>query len=497
VEDTLLAMHAYASHLPLRLDQGVSTYLNSSPWKIKHGRRGQEEKGLLPHQLSPEERAEYNAQDCMLEAGLWDAMQVDLEAERRVYEHDKQLALLCAGMTRAGIRVDVDRQKELSKKLRYRMAALLGEMRGLTRKQSFSPMKARHIRKALYDTFGAPMIGKPTETGLAPTSKFVLQALRGQDTRAGKLADLILRYRKARKARSTYVDSLDIYPDGRVHVGWKAFGTVSGRLSSRFQQLPRKTKKNDLVDRIRELYIAEPGYEFVYFDLAQAEMRCAAQLSGDEKFMTVCAQKDVHSANACLIFPHAAKAILEDPKGEGKMYRDIAKNVGFAVNYLAGEETLFLYLQGQDLPRPVTMREVRAMLAVVQREFRKHFAFIQANVDRAKRCGYIRSPILGRIRWCGWNPVPAEIANAPVQSCVADEMNRRLIEMTPKLPPNSRLVAQVHDAGIFEAKKGESARLTRELVKETWDEPVVLPESGRSFTLPIDQKSGDRLSELG
>lgn len=497
VEDTILAMHAYASHLPLRLDQGISTYLDSSPWKIKHGRRGQEEKGLLPHQLSFEERAEYNAKDCTLSAGLWDAIQIDLEPERAVYEHDKKLALLCQGMTKAGIRVDVDRQKELSRKLRYRMAALLGEMRALTGKQSFSPMKPNMIRKALYGKFGAPMIGKPTETGLAPTSKFVLQALRGQDTRAGRLADFILRYRKARKARSTYVDSLDIYEDGRVHVGWKAFGTVSGRLSSRFQQLPRKTNKNELEDRIRELYISEPNCDFEYFDVSQAEMRSASQLSGDEKFMAICAQKDVHSANACLIFPHARDAILNDPKGEGKMYRDIAKNVGFAVNYLAGEETLFLYLQGQDLPRPVTMREVRAMLAVVQREFRKHFRYIESNVEAVKRQGYLRTPILGRIRWFGWSPVPAEVANFPVQSCVADIVNERLIAMTPKLPPGARLVAQVHDAGIFECKRGEAARLTRELIKETWAEPVTLPESGRSFVLPIDQKSGSRLSELG
>jgi DNA polymerase I-like protein with 3'-5' exonuclease and polymerase domains len=438
-----------------------------------------------------------NSKDCRLESALWDVLQIDLEPERHVYEHDKRLALLCAGMTKVGIRVDVDRQRELSQKLRYRMAALLGEMRSLTRKQSFSPMKPAHIRKALYDTFGAPMIGKPTDTGLAPTSKFVLQALRGQDTRAGRLADLILRYRKARKARSTYVDSLDIYADGRVHYAWKAFGTVSGRLASRFQQLPKQTKKNDIVDRIRELYVPESGYEFVYFDLSQAEMRCASQLSGDEKFMAICAQKDVHSANACLIFPHAADAIRNDPKGEGKLYRDIAKNVGFAVNYLAGEETLFLYLQGQDLPRPVTMREVRAMLAVVRREFRKHFAYIEANVVRAQRYGFIRSPVLGRIRWVGWNPKPAEVANAPVQACVADEMNRRLIGMAPKLPKESRLVAQIHDAAIFEARKGTASRLTRELVKETWEEPVVLPESGRTFVLPIDQKSGERLSELG
>jgi hypothetical protein len=34
------------------------------------------------------------------------------------------------------------------------------------------------------------------------------------------------------------------------------------------------------------------------------------------------------------------------------------------------------------------------------------------------------------------------------------------------------------------------------LIEETWDEEVVLPQSGRHFKLPIDKKRGERLSEL-
>jgi DNA polymerase I len=498
VEDTLLAHHAYASHLPQRMDQVVSVYCDSGPWKVKFGRRGAEEKGLPPHKMPVDELTLYNAADCRLESKIWAAMQTDLFNEREVYRKDKQLALLCQGMQKAGIRVDLERRAELSKALRYRAAGLLGEMRQLVRKQSFNPHKLADLRSALYGRFGAPML-IPTPTGQPSTGVALLQALRGQDTRAGRLSDLVLKWRGAKKVRSTYIDGVNIGSDGRVHATWKAFGTVSGRLSCRMQQLPRK-ETAALEDRPRELYIPAPGCVFVYFDVSQAEMRLASQLSGDVNFMKVCAEKDVHSANAVLIFPYA-RELIENPKNDDEkkkrgFFRSIAKETGFAVNYFAGEETLFLRLQGKDLPTPVTMQQVRSMLSTIHRAFRVHFAYVDSNVELCKRQGYLRTPISGRIRWFGTSPKPTEVANFPVQAGVADIMNDRLITMSTRLPRGCRLIFQGHDSAVYECKIGRSASLMESLIEETWDEEVVLPSSGRHFKLPIDKKRGERLSEL-
>ena len=58
VEDTLIAAHSFASHFPLKLDQQVSTFCDSGPWKIEVGmRESAGEKGAhLPHNLPPETR---------------------------------------------------------------------------------------------------------------------------------------------------------------------------------------------------------------------------------------------------------------------------------------------------------------------------------------------------------------------------------------------------------------------------------------------------------
>src|SRR5215469_12885110 len=108
---------------------------------------------------------------------------------------------------------------------------------------------------------------------------------------------------------------------------------------------PKKRKEPEAEYQVRDIYIASPGYSFVYFDLSQAEMRFAANLSGDEAFIEAC-RGDVHAGNARVLFRQVPGALedLKDPKGRGKRLRDIAKNCGFAITYLAEADKLFSHL---------------------------------------------------------------------------------------------------------------------------------------------------------
>ena len=96
----------------------------------------------------------------------------------------------------------------------------------------------------------------------------------------------------------------------------------------------KATRIVDLCDRVRECYIPKPGYVIVYFDLAQAEARFAANLSCDKKFIAACAG-DVHAGNAKVIFPdEAAKGWLdgkEAKEGKGKPFRDVVRDAARAV----------------------------------------------------------------------------------------------------------------------------------------------------------------------
>ena len=549
--DSLLAHHSYASHLPQRLDELVSEYVDSSPWKITFGRRGASSKKHDIEEMSGEELVKYNLADARLTAKVWHAMQPDLDRERKVYEHDLCLVELCNDMQRAGIRVDRGRQRELSSAMLVAADEYREDMRKLLGLPGFQPSKAEEVRQALYKTLSARRT-KFTKTGLPAADKEVLEAMRSDDTDAGRFATLMGKWREVKKVKSTYIDypreimfsTGDDRPYGfdphRAHYGWgprehrgrptEGGGhTVSGRLACRLQSVPRYNHRN-LADRAREIYVPAKGHVFTYFDVSQGEPRVAAFLSGDpERIKTTLG--DVHAENAKIMFPAAAaKGWLDgdakkDP-ARGKPIRDLAKTMGLAIDYFAEVETAFAYMSqnrfgpdGKALFGLPKMSELAVIISKIRFRYRVYVKYVMANLAKVKKCGHLRSPVLGRIRHLGWNPIITFVANAPVQMTLGDIMNLRsmFLQGSPqffawlkkypeigekvslpkkriKMPKNVVPVAQVHDSFFFDAPKRE-ANAMKEILQELWAGPIHL--DGGDLILPIDLKTGDRMSSLG
>jgi uracil-DNA glycosylase family 4 len=500
LEDTLVAHHSFASHFPQKLDHVVATFLDSSPWKVRFGVRGLEEKGQTLAHRDDDDLYTYGATDALLTIKAWRRIQADLEPERAVYEHDKELGRQGKGMQVVGIRVDRRRKRLLSKKLRARALALKGRMRVVAGRPLFAPSKLGEVRKVLFGVLKAPMLN-PTATGLASTSNATLETIRtggiaGHDetrgVKAARFAEALLKWRVAVKIRSTYVEAVTVHRDGRAHYTWRPYGTVSGRYDCRLQSCPRWSTA--IEDRPREMYTASAGGRLVYFDLSQAEMRAAAFLSGDAAFQNTC-RGDVHTGNALVLFPDAFEA-LQDPKGAGKPYRDIAKNAGFAVSYLAEVPTVFAYLRAHGFP--VSLDDVETMLDRLKSTYRRYYEYVADNVAFAEREGYLRTALTGRIRRFGFHPKPTDISNFPIQSLVADVMNTRTLGLQGRLPPGARLVAQIHDACLIDVPLRHVERVEG-LIKETWSDPVRVAPSqvcpgGAEFLLPAEIKVGRRWS---
>lgn len=247
LEDTLVAHHTFASHMPQRLAHVATVFGNMGPWKITFKRGGGEEKGLPPEKLSGEELCLYNAADARIQACTWLNMQADLEAERAVYETDKENARICRAMGIAGIGVDLERREALRRNIRTKIERLEGEMRVILKKPEFHPMQLNEVRRALFTTLRAPLaLADPTESGVPSTSSKTLERLKGSPTRAGKFATKLLEWRGATKIDSTYLKSqvLDKAPRrhptiARTHFNWRSYGAASGRYACRLQSCPR------------------------------------------------------------------------------------------------------------------------------------------------------------------------------------------------------------------------------------------------------------------
>jgi uracil-DNA glycosylase family 4 len=503
-EDTLIAHHVFASHFPQRLDHLVSVYCDSEPWKIQFGKRVSDEKGRAKVPQDLETLYKYNALDAYLTFLVWMRMQKDLKPWTSLYEEDKDLAEFCQHMQKSGVQVDVALKEQLSKEIVEKEARLLNEMFKLVGHE-FSPTKLTDIRKILFEEFKAP-IQKRTDTGLPAVDKEVLRGFGALKERPyGAFCLKLVEWRSAGKMRSTYLDNILIEPDGRVHPSWRSFGTVTGRLAVRrpnLQNLKRMDKKykDQPEQKIRMIYIPRKGCKFVGFDLSQVEMRTAAFLSGDPVFTANVVSGDMHTANAKLLFGEIP-ALMDSKRakeGDGKRMRDISKNAGFAVNYMAVAETVYKTLQSQGFTE-VKYTKVCDMLKRLQAAYKVYYKFVESNVESTRKSGNLKVGWLtGRIRWIGHAPAPSDCANGPNQGTAADIMNRACIRIRKRFKATwgndlVRLVAQVHDSCIAEVPD----RLVDEvkaIIVEEMSKKIMVGGEYRDF--PIDLKEGVRWSEV-
>ncbi|MMZ47342.1 DNA polymerase I, thermostable [compost metagenome] len=187
-------------------------------------------------------------------------------------------------MTRRGFRIDRDYLFDCKVKLDTYIEEIQERMHSLAGREFSVGQHA--VIKEIY----AERLGKAPES----TDK---QFLKKQISQEDELALLIKKLRSLEKWRSTYVDHLleaSEY-DGRLYPGLNQFGTVSGRHSGDFQQMPKdalltlegdeQKKANNRWDPEEELFhprkavITDDGSKLFSLDFSQEELRFQAHFT--------------------------------------------------------------------------------------------------------------------------------------------------------------------------------------------------------------------------
>lgn len=366
----------------------------------------------------------------------------------------------------------------------------------------------KDLRLALFEDLRAPIYFRSELTNRPSLGVDTLRAYAAaHDERLRRIALAILSYRRIRKVRSTYVDAIIVGDDGRVHPTWNNAGPVSGRFSCQapnLMNLPRYEndpsviwgtdeagERRYLSGGVRTLYVAPPGYVLVTFDAKQLEMRVAAYASGDEAMIAACESSDLHASNAAIIFGEAFATA--DPPTR-KRLRTLAKTSGFAVCYLAEADTVYARLIADGVN--VKLRQVEAMITRLKGGFRGYYRWQDRRLLDCIRDGWTDTPLLGRRRWLSHDPSPTECANFPIQGGAADLMNMRLPQIVNELrnvSPRARLVAQVHDSGVFEVPR-DDAKCVADTCRRIFETPVVISSSGKKLeaSFPIDIEISER-----
>ncbi len=453
--DTMLESYVLnATAIRHDMDSLASRYLGVTTIKYEQvAGKGARQIGF--NQVDLEIARDYAAEDADITLRLHRALWPELEAVpslRAVFEQiEMPLVPVLARVEANGVLIDTGQLARQGAELRQRMHELVQQAQELAG-HPFNLDSPRQLQAILYEELGLPVSLK-TATGQPSTNEEALEALADQH----ELPRVILDYRGLAKLVSTYIDKLgqQVNPrTGRVHTSYHQAVAATGRLSSsdpNLQNIPVRTAEGR---RIRQAFVAPPGWRILAADYSQIELRIMAHLSGDEGLLTAFRDgQDIHRATAAEVLGKA----IEDVEGNE---RRSAKAVNFGLIYGMG---------AFGLARQLGIDRGEAQ-AYIDRYFERYPGvrrYMEETRRQAHELGYVET-LFGRRLYL--NDIRARNANlrqaaeraainAPMQGTAADIIKRAMIDLDQELAlqhQRVRMIMQVHDELVFEVREGET-----------------------------------------
>ncbi len=427
---------------------------------------GKGAKQLTFNQVTLEKAAPYACEDADLTWQLYELLTTKL-AEHPVLaglltDLELPVAQILETMESHGIALDIDFLNGLGKQFGEEMLAIEArahEQAG----ETFNVASPKQLGEILFERLGLAG-GKKTATGQYATGEAVLEKL------DHPLAATVLDYRSLSKLKSTYTDRLTEQADPithRVHTSYHQANTATGRLSSsdpNLQNIPIRTETGRL---IRKAFIAPPGKLLMAADYSQIELRLMAHFSQDAALVNAFRHDlDIHRATAAEVMGIPLDQVTSEQRRQAK-----------AINF-----GLLYGMSSFGLAKQLGLGRTEA-----QEYITLYFARYPGVLDYMKRTralaatqGYVET-LFGRRLYTpdvqARNAVLRQAAeraaiNAPLQGTAADIIKRAMIEVQRVLPPECRMLLQVHDELVFEVPETLESQM-RELLKEHMTAPCV------------------------
>jgi DNA polymerase-1 len=361
--------------------------------------------------------------------------------------HEIELPLVdvLVELERAGVKLDVNRLAEISKRFDERAIELerrVWELAG----EEFTIGSPQQLAPILFDKLGLSR-KRRGKTGFSTDAR-VLQAIRHEH----EIVPAIEEWREVTKLKSTYLDAFPelVDEDGRLHTTFNQTATATGRLSStdpNLQNIPIRTEQGR---EIRACFVAEPGNRLISADYSQVELRLLAHIADEPVLKDIFRRgEDVHTATA--------EAILGGKTDPGT--RSKAKMVNYGIVYGLSAYGLADRLQ-------IEREEAQQFIDAYLERFPKVKEFIDRTISTATTEGYV-STLFGRIRRVPelrsrqfqTRSLGERLAvNMVIQGTAADIIKVAMVRCRDELRGTgleTRLVLQIHDELLFEGPEAE------------------------------------------
>lgn len=385
---------------------------------------------------------------------------IDAAGQRELLENiEFPLAEVLASMEQVGFLINKEELESYGKRLEEAIERRQKTIYELAECE-FNINSPKQLASVLFEKMCLPPT-KKTKSGYS-TDAESLEKLREYSP----IIDEILEFRTVSKLKSTYADGLAkaTGDDGRLHTNFKQALTLTGRLSSaepNLQNIPIRTAEGR---EIRKVFIPKDGYVLIDADYSQIELRVMAAISGDENMIsTYKAGEDIHTSTASQVFGVSPSEVT------GEM-RKKAKAINFGIIYGISDFSL-----AGDMK--VSKKQAAEY---IDRYFEKYPAVASYLSDVKKKAhenGYVTT-LFGRRRYIPelnsrvymQKMFGERVAmNAPIQGTAADIIKIAMLRVYNALKQenlDAKLILQVHDELIIEAKKEHAQRAKQILVSE-------------------------------
>ncbi len=423
---------------------------------------GKGAKQLTFNQIALEQAAPYACEDVDITLRLQDTLRPQVEREGRLAEVLDHLELplisVLSRIERNGVAVDAERLYEQSQQLEQRIRELESEAFELAGRE-FNLGSPKQLGQILFEEQKIPVI-KKTPKGAPSTAEAVLEEL----ALDYPLPKVIMQHRGLAKLKSTYTDKLPRLLNkktGRVHTSYHQAVTATGRLSSsdpNLQNIPIRTEEGR---KIRQAFVARPGYRIVAADYSQIELRIMAHLSEAKGLMEAFAEeRDIHTATAAEVFGTSLQKVSGDQ-------RRSAKAINFGLIY---------GMSAWGLARQLRIDRSQAQ-TYIDRYFDR-YPGVARYMDRirtqAAEDGFVET-VMGRRLYLPEihsqnrnrrQGAERTAINAPMQGTAADIIKQAMIDVDAWLAEgefDALMVMQVHDELVFEVAEAQVERFIEQV----------------------------------
>ncbi len=391
-----------------------------------------------------------------LAAGLQDRLTREITEAKLTYllnEVEVPLASVLASMEALGVLLDL----ELLKSLHTLIGSELKTIEARCYEAAGRPVNLaspKQLEALLFDELKLPVIKKNKSS--RSTDHEVLEEL----ALLHELPRLILEHRKLSKLLNTYVDTLPNEVDdatGRVHTNFNQTLAATGRLSSKDPNLQNIPIRDEVGRKLREAFIARPGWKIFSADYSQIELRVLAHLSDDRALTKAFEDNiDIHTLTASAIFNVEPDKVTREQRGR-------AKTVNFGVVY---GQSAFALGRSLKIERAEAARYIDTFF-MTYHGVRSYFDKILSD---AKKSGFVTTmfgrkrhlPDLNSKNFSLRGQAERMACNTPLQGTAADIIKIAMVRIDHELTKQklkSCMLLSVHDELVFEVAPGEDEAL--------------------------------------